>query len=364
MFTPALAYAEVVFSLAMLNLELIVGTQDLHDLVDVHLLHVVARRGEVLARIEVLGMLGEVLTDRRSHRKAGVAVDVDLADGALGGLAELALGNADRVRKLAAELVDRIDFVLRDAGGAVKNDREAGELLLDGLENVERERRRNELARLGVAGALLGLELVCAVAGADRDGERIATGLGHEIDHFLGLRVVADLAGDLILNAGENTKLGLDRDIVLVGVGDNLLRKLHVLVIGKRRAVDHDGREAGVDAALAGLESVAVVEVKNDLGLLAAELLGVFDSALGHVAENRGVGVLAGTLGDLHDHGRLGLDRCLDDGLHLLHCVEVERRDRVAAFDGLSEHLLCVDESEFLVTGHLCALSISSAPPS
>ena len=44
--------------------------------------------------------------------------------------------------------------------------------------------------------------------------------------------------------------------------------------------------------------------------------------------------------------------------------AEVERRDRVAALDGLSEHLLGVDESEFLVTGHLFALSINSAPPS
>ena len=254
--------------------------------------------------------------------------------------------------------------LLRNAGRTVEDDREAGELLLNGLEDVERERRRDELARLGIARALLGLELVGAVAGADGDGERVAARLGDEVDHFLRLRVVADFAGDLVLNAGENAELRLDGDIVLVGIGDNLLRELHVLVVGKRRAVDHDGRKTGVDAALAGLERVAVVEVKDDLRLLAAELLGVFDSALGHVAENRGVGVLAGTLGDLHDHGRLRLDRCLDDGLHLLHCVEVERRDRVAALDGLCEHLLGVDESEFLVTGHLFALSINSAPPS
>ena len=166
-------------------LELVVRAEDLDDLVDVELLHRVARRSEVLARVEVLGMLGEVLADRRRHREARVGVDVDLAHRALRRLAQLLhralrrlaqllLGNADRVGELAAELVDRVDVLLRDAGRAVEDDREAGELLLDGLEDVERERGRDELARLLVARALLGLELVGAVRGADGDRERVA----------------------------------------------------------------------------------------------------------------------------------------------------------------------------------------------
>ena len=151
-------------------LELVVRAEDLDDLVDVELLHRLARRSEVLARVEVLWMLGEVLADRRRHREARVGVDVDLAHRALRRLAQLLLGNADRVGELAAELVDRVDVLLRDAGRAVEDDREAGELLLDGLEDVERERGRDELARLLVARALLGLELVGAVRGADSSG--------------------------------------------------------------------------------------------------------------------------------------------------------------------------------------------------
>ena len=261
--------------------------------------------------------------------------------------------NADRVGELAAELVDRVDVLLRDAGRAVEDDREAGKLLLDGLEDVECERRRDELARLGVTRALLWLELVGAVRGADGDRERVAAGLGGELDDFLGLRVVALLGLDLVFDAGEDAELGLDRHVVLVRVVDDLLRELDVLLEGKGASVDHDGREAGVDAALARLEAVAVVEVEDNLRLLAAELLGVLDRAFGHVAENRGVRVLAGALGDLHDDGRLGLDRGLDDGLHLLHRVEVERGNGVAALDRLCEHFLGVDETKLLVADHL-----------
>ena len=319
---------------------------------DVELLHRLARRSEVLARVEVLWMLGEVLADRRRHREARVGVDVDLAHRALRRLAELLLGNADRVGELAAVLVDRVDVLLRDAGRAVEDDREAGELLLDGLEDVERERGRDELTRLGVARALLGLELVGAVRGADGDRERVAARLGRELDHFLGLRVVALLSLDLVFDAGEDAKLGLDRHVVLVRVVDDLLRELDVVLERKGASVDHDGREAGVDAALARLEAVAVVEVEDDLGLLAAELLGVLDGAFGHVAENRGVRVLARALGNLHDHGRLSLDRGLDDGLHLLHRVEVERGNGISALDRLCEHFLGVDETKLLVADH------------
>ena len=334
-------------------LELVVRAEDLDDLVDVELLHRVARRSEVLARVEVLWMLGEVLADRRRHREARVGVDVDLAHRALRRLAQLLLGNADRVGELAAELVDRVDVLLRDAGRAVEDDREAGELLLDGLEDVERERGRDELARLLVARALLGLELVGAVRGADGDREGVAAGLGRELDHFLGLRVVALLGLDFVFDAGEDAELGLDRHVVLVRVVDDLLGELDVVLERKGAAVDHDRREAGVNAALASLVAVAVVEVEDDLRLLAAEFLGVLNRAFGHVAENRGVRVLARALGDLHDDGRLGLDRGLDDGLHLLHRVEVECGNGVTALDRLCEHFLGVDETKLLVADHL-----------
>ena len=47
-----------------------VRTEHVHDLVDVHLLHLLAGRLEILARIEVLRMLGEMLADGGSHGEA------------------------------------------------------------------------------------------------------------------------------------------------------------------------------------------------------------------------------------------------------------------------------------------------------
>ena len=323
---------------------------------NIHLLHVFASRREILARIEVTGILGEVLADSSRHRQTRVAVDVDLAHRALGRLAKLSFGNADCVGKLAAELVDRIDFILRNRARSVKNDREARKFLLDGLEDIERQRRRNELAGLLVDRALLTRELVRAVARADGDGERIAAGLGREFNDFFRLGIVGNCGRDFVFNASENAELGFDGDIVLVSVSDNLLRELDILGERKVAAVDHDRREARVNAALAGLEAVAMVEVENDLRLLATELLGVFNRALSHIAQDGGVGVLARTLGNLHNYGRLRFNRRLNDGLHLLHRIEVESGDGITALDRFGKHLLGIDETKFLVTDHFGVL--------
>ena len=325
---------------------------------DIHLLHVLTRRGEVLTRIEVAGLLGEVLADGGSHREAGVGVDVDLADGALGGLAELRLGNTDGVGKLTAKLVDRVDLVLGNGGRTVKNDREAGELLLDGLEDIESQRRRNELTGLGIDRALLTSELISAVARADGNGERVAARLGSELDNLFRLRVVGLGGGNLVFDTSENAELGLNGNVVLVSVIDDFLGELDVLFEREVGAVDHDGRETAVNAALAGFEAVAVVEVENDLGIRAAELLGVLNGALSHVTENRGVSVLARALGDLHDNGRLRLDRSLNDSLHLLHGVEVESGDGITALYRLGEHFFGINETKLLVADHFGFLLI------
>ena len=121
----------------------------------------------------------------------------------------------------------------------MENDGEAGELLLDLMEHVESEWGRNELAGLWIAGALLGLELVSAVAGADRDSEGVATCACSEVDHFLRLGVVANLRGNLILYASEHTQLTLYGNIVLVGIFNYLTRDLDILLVGERRAVEH-----------------------------------------------------------------------------------------------------------------------------
>ncbi len=151
--------------------------------------------------------------------------------------------------------------------------------------------------------------------------------------------------GNLIFHAGENAKLTFDGNVVLVGVVNDLLGQGHVLLVGEVASVDHHGRETAVDAALAKLEAVTVVEVEDNLGVLPAEFLGIGDSTLGHVAEQGGVGIVAGAFGNLENHGRLLFGSGLDDGLELLHVVEVEGGDCITALDGLGKHLTGVDQA-------------------
>lgn len=172
--------------------------------------------------------------------------------------------------------------------------------------------------------------------------------LAHEVFDFLGAGVGMGFVGDFVLNAGENAELAFDRDVMGMGVFDNLLGEGDVVVIGVRGAVDHDGGEPVVNARLAEFESVAVVEVQDDRDI-AAELLGVFARALGHVAQERLVGVLARAAGHLQNHGRLLLDASLDNRLHLLHIIEVKRGDSIFAVDSFFEKLARIDQTEFFI---------------
>ena len=79
---------------------------------DVHLLHLLTCRLEILARIEVLRMLSKMLTDGSGHCKTAVRVDVDLAYCALGCLAELLLRDTYCIRKASAVCVDDINILL------------------------------------------------------------------------------------------------------------------------------------------------------------------------------------------------------------------------------------------------------------
>ena len=136
----------------------------------------------------------------------------------------------------------------------MQHDGEARKLLLDGGQYVESQGRRNQTARLGIYGALLGGELVGSVRGADRDGQRIDARLGHEVNDLFGLGVVADFGSYLVLDAGQHAQFAFDRHVVLVSILDDLFREGYVLIVGERRTVDHHRREAHVDAALAQLE--------------------------------------------------------------------------------------------------------------
>ena len=79
----------------------------------IELLHLVAGRSEVLPGVELTGLLVEDLADGGGHCKTAVGVDVDLADSALGGLAELLLGDTDSVGKLSTMGIDNVNIFLR-----------------------------------------------------------------------------------------------------------------------------------------------------------------------------------------------------------------------------------------------------------
>ena len=137
-----------------------------------------------------------------------------------------------------------------------------------------------------------------------------------------------------------------------MSIFNNLAGQGDVLLVGEGGSIDHHGREAHVHAALAQLEAVTVIQVQADLGILPAQFLGILDSTFGHVAQKGLVGVVAGTLGDLQDHRGLGLRGGLDNGLELLHVVEIECGDGISAGDGLLEHLSGVHKTQSFKRNH------------
>ena len=216
----------------------------------------------------------------------------------------------------------------------MEHDRKTRDALLDLFQDVETQRRRNQNA-VGVLGALLGLELVGAVRGADGDGERIHAGLLDEIHDLVGLGVDGLGGLNVVLDARQHAELAFDGHVVLVGVLDDFPGQFDVFVVGMGRAVDHDRGETGLDAGYAQFIGVAVVEVQRD-GDVAAHFPGHFDRALAHVAQHGLVGVLARAARHLDDHRRLRLDAAGDDGLELFHVVEIVGRNGIAAGDCLS----------------------------
>ena len=190
------------------------------------------------------------------------------------------------------------------------------------------------------------------MARADRNGERVATAARGEVDNLFGLRVVALGSDNVVLNTGKHTEFSLDSHVVLVSILNHLLRDGDVLFVRQSAAVEHNAREAHVDAVLADFKTVTVVEVEHDFRMSATQFLSVGNSAFGHVAQDGGVGIVASTFRHLHDDGRLCLDSSHDDGLHLFHCVEVEGRDGISTLDGSCKHIARVYKTKIFVINH------------
>ena len=232
----------------------------------------------------------------------------------------------------------------------MQDNREPRYALFNLFENVEAKRRGNEPS-VGVACALFGLELVSSVRSAYGDSQRIHASLAYEVFDFFGAGVRMCLVGNFVFDAGENSEFAFNGDIVLMRIFNNFFRQRNIVLVLMRRTVDHHGREAVLHAGFAELKSVAVVEVQNNRNIV-AEFLCVFASALRHVAKESLIGVFAGSAGNLQNDGRFLLDASLYNRLHLLHIIEVKRRDCVFAGDGFFEKLSRIDQTEFFIGYH------------
>ena len=315
---------------------------------DVDLICGFAGRAEPVARVELLGLLGEELTNRAGHGEAAVGVDVDFADAVLDAVLNLLDGNAEGVGHLAAELVDDVNEFLRDRAGTVHDHVAVRHAVVDLVDALHREDRGKHLARYGVFAS----GLVGAVAGADGDCERVDAGLGYEL---LGLGRVGEVLVDFfgaesgavaVFDAAEAAEFGFNGHALRMREGNNRLRdgdvgfvRIRGLAVFGERAVDHDRREAERDGLLAGLDAVAVVEVhgKRDFGKF---LFGGLDQ----VAQIDHLAVLEGAAAGLDNDRALGVMCGLHDRLDLFHIVDVERANAIAALRGFIQNLTHWDE--------------------
>src|SRR5215207_1590258 len=296
-----------------------------------YLLHGGAGRLEVVARVELAGVLGEGLADRAGGGQPEVGVDIDLPHAVLYPLLDLMHRHAPRRPDLTAVPVDEVDELLRDARGAVHDEVGRRQPLVDLLDDVHRQ---------DLPVRLLG-ELVRPVARPDGDCQGVHPRALDELDRLIRLRQVHLAAPDVILDAAQSSELALDRHPPLVGHLDDLARHLNVVLEVRRglgvlpeRAVHHHAREAELYGTLARLGRVAVVLVEGygDLGI---DLGG----RLHEMIEKTVVGVLPGPARGLDDGRRVGLPRGLHYRLDLLQVVDVEGSDTVAAARRFVEEL-------------------------
>ena len=166
----------------------------------------------------------------------------------------------------------------------MEHDRETGNAALDFLEDVEAEGGRQEDA-VGVARALLGLELGSAVARADGYGQGVNAGLLDEILDLVGLGVVRVLGRNIVFHAGQHAQFALYGYVILTGMGvlADFLRQSDVFFVRQVGTVYHYAGEAVLYAVDAEFKRVAVVEVQH-YRYLVAEFGGILDGATGHVA--------------------------------------------------------------------------------
>ena len=178
-----------------------------------------AGRSEVLTRIEVCGILDEVLSDSRGKGKTKVGVDIDLADSHRSSFTKHIFGNALSPGHCAAVLIDHLDVFGNNAGRAVKNDGKFGKAFADFFENIETK-------------FCFALEFIRAVRSSDCDCKRVYAGFGYEFLNLIGIGVAGIGFGNVyrVFDSCKSAELGFDNDAVIVSVIDNRFGDLNVLV--------------------------------------------------------------------------------------------------------------------------------------
>ena len=307
------------------------------DLMRDHILYCLTCRFEILARVEMIGMLGKILADVAGHGEADIRVNVDLAHCKLGSFTQLIFGNADSVRHIAAIGIDHLDKLLRNGGRTVQNDRESGQTLDALLQYVETKRRRNQNA-VCVARALCGSELIGTVRGTDRDSQRIAAGSADELFYFFRMCIgfLTGLDTDFILNTCERSELSLDDNAVIVSIFNNLTRQRDVVFKGFGGSINHNRSKSAVNAGFAELKRVAVVKMKSN-GNFGIQLHGCFNK----LYKVSMICIGACTFGYLKNDRAFQLPCRFCDTLNDLHIVDVERTDSISAVIGFCEHFFC-----------------------
>ncbi len=185
------------------------------------------------------------------------------------------------------------------------------------------------------------------MAGADGDGQRIEPGFRDEI---LGLHRVGEMVLYLgvaqsravaVFNAAQASQLAFDSDAQRMGVLDDSFRDRDILFVGVwrfavfgQRPVHHNRGESQRNGFLAGLQTVAVIEMHGhgDMGVF---LHGRFHQffEINHLA------VFQRAAAGLDNHRAVGVVGGLHDGLDLLHVVDVECANAITAFCGLIQNL-------------------------
>ena len=97
-----------------LRSSLTVRTKNVNDLVSNHILNSLTSGLKILAGIEVIRVLSEVLTDVTCHSKTDIRVDVDLANSECSCLTELLFRDTYCIRHISAVLVNHLNEFLRN----------------------------------------------------------------------------------------------------------------------------------------------------------------------------------------------------------------------------------------------------------